>query len=201
MTTAKPKPSSKQAPARKKADWSAVERDYRTGMFTLRELEARHGAHNATISRHAKNEGWTQDLFIAIKQATDTKLIQAVVATECSKSQQKTVDTVLAAADFNAGIILSHRTRLIELASSIDKAMDTILLLGASVSGIREAAVFTQAICNLVTSTRVLLELERKAYNLDSEAERANPQDAFTVLLDEIASRGSRLPIRGANDA
>ena len=198
MTTAKPEPRSKQAPVHKKADWDAIQRDYRTGQYTLRELEARHGVHNATIFRHAKNEGWTQDLSIAIRLATDAKLIQGFVATECRKSQQKTVDTVLAAADFNAGIILNHRARLIELASSIDKAKDSILLLGASVSGIREAAVFMQAVCGLATATKILIEQERKAHGLDSasSSERSG-QDDFADFLADLSARGSRLPIAG----
>lgn len=198
MTTTKSKPRIKSTLVRKKADWEAVQRDYRTGQYTLRELEARHGAHNATISRRAKNEDWTQDLSIAIKQATDAKLIQTVVAAECSKSQQKTVDTVLAAADFNASIMLNHRTRLIELALSIDKARDTILLLGASVSGIREAAVFMQAVCGLATATKILIEQERKAHGLNnaSSSERSGPDD-FADFLADLSARGSRLPIAG----
>lgn len=45
---------------RKKTDWEAVERDYRTGKYTLRELEARHGANNGLIARKSKKEGWTK---------------------------------------------------------------------------------------------------------------------------------------------
>jgi hypothetical protein len=36
---------------RRALDWEAIERDYRTGRFTLRELEAKHGTNNATIAR------------------------------------------------------------------------------------------------------------------------------------------------------
>ena len=74
---------------KRKADWEAVERDYRTGQYTLRELEAKHGPNNATISRHAANHGWTQDLSVAIKQATNAKLIAAVVSEKCSDAQQR----------------------------------------------------------------------------------------------------------------
>jgi hypothetical protein len=99
-----------EAPTKKaRADWDAVERDYRTGKFTLRELEAKHGPNNASISRKAARSGWTQDLSAAIKQATNTKLIESLVVAECSKGQQKTADTVLAAAELNKDVILSHR--------------------------------------------------------------------------------------------
>ena len=63
------------APARVRPDWQAVERDYRTGKFTLRELEHKHGAANSTIARRAAREGWSQDLSAAVRQATNAKLI------------------------------------------------------------------------------------------------------------------------------
>ena len=41
MATPARKSASKAAPPKKRADWDAIERDYRTGKFTLRELEAK----------------------------------------------------------------------------------------------------------------------------------------------------------------
>ena len=106
------------AVARKhRTDWEAVERDYRTGRFTLRELETKYEVNNSTISRRADKHGWTQDLSTAIKQATNAKLIQSIVAAKCSTAQQNAADTVLAAAEVNKQVILGHRTRLLELTS------------------------------------------------------------------------------------
>ena len=117
----KPASSKKDAGAavakRHKTDWEAVERDYRTGRFTLRELETKYEVNNSTISRRADKHGWTQDLSTAIKQATNAKLIQSIVAAECSTAQQNAADTVLAAAEVNKQVILGHRTGLLELTS------------------------------------------------------------------------------------
>jgi hypothetical protein len=96
----------------KKTDWQAVERDYRTGKFTLRELEAKHGANNATILRRAKREGWTADLSKAVRQATNAALVQQVISEKCSAAQQDTAETVLAAAELNKQVILGHRKDL-----------------------------------------------------------------------------------------
>ena len=71
--------------AKRKTDWEAVERDYRTGKYTLRELETKHGADDGLISRKAKKSGWTQDLAIAIKQATSAKLAEQLVSKEHTK--------------------------------------------------------------------------------------------------------------------
>ena len=111
---------------KRRTDWDAVERDYRTGRFTLRELETKYEVNNSTISRRADKHGWTQDLSTAIKQATNAKLIQSIVAAECSTAQQNAADTVLAAAEVNKQVILGHRTGLLELTSVKRTLLDQI---------------------------------------------------------------------------
>jgi hypothetical protein len=106
---AKPRASAPVPEKKKRTDWEAVERDYRTGQFTLRELEAKHGADNGLISRKAKKDGWSQDLSKAIKAATNAKLVEELVSKEISNSQQKVSNTVLAAAELNKEVILGHR--------------------------------------------------------------------------------------------
>ena len=98
-----------------RTDWAAVERDYRTGKFTLRELEAKHGAFNSSIARKAKKSGWTQDLTLAIKQATHAKLTEAMVGEMASDGAQNDSATVLAAAEINKQVILGHRHGLLAL--------------------------------------------------------------------------------------
>ena len=129
---------------RKRVDWEAVERDYRTGRFTLRELEAKHGANNATISRRAAKHGWTQDLSDAIKQATNARLIESIVATECSNAQQNAADTVLAAAEVNTRVILGHRSglnRITEikgkLLAQIEQAAENMVALADVIEMVR----------------------------------------------------------------
>lgn len=118
MEKAATKPTKQQTKPlakKRKTDWEAVERDYRTGAFTLRELEAKHGADNGLISRKAKKEGWTQDLGLAIKHATNAKLAEQLVSKEVSKSQQKVSTTIQVAAEVNTNVILSHRADLLEM--------------------------------------------------------------------------------------
>lgn len=96
------------ASGKRRADWEAVERDYRTGRFTLRELETQHGVSYAQISRKAKELGWSKDLREVIKQATDAAVLRETV----TQAQKDTTDTVLVAAEVNKQVILSHRTGL-----------------------------------------------------------------------------------------
>lgn len=106
---------STKTPTRKRVDWEAIERDYRTDQFTLRELERKHGANNTTIARRAAKAGWTKDLSDAVRQATNAALITATVQQKCSSAQQNAADTVLAAAEVNKQVIMGHRTDIREV--------------------------------------------------------------------------------------
>lgn len=92
-------------PVRVRVDWEAVERDFRTGKFTLRELETKHHVSYAQISRKSTKEGWQKDLRDVIRQATDVALLREV-ATE---AQKDVTQTILIAAEANTQVILKHR--------------------------------------------------------------------------------------------
>jgi hypothetical protein len=113
-------------PKRQKVDWAAVERDYRTGNFTLRELEAKHGVDNAQIARRKKKEGWTPDLTEAVRQATNARLMTEVVSKEVSTAQQNVSTAVLAVAEVNAQVILGHRTGLQRITRIKETLLDQI---------------------------------------------------------------------------
>ena len=100
------------APGRRRVDWEAVERDYRTGKFTLRELAEKNKVSHQAISKKADKLGWTQDLAVAIKQATNAKVVADLVDKEVAKGGQAVANTVLAAAEVNTRVILGHRTGL-----------------------------------------------------------------------------------------
>ena len=109
-------------PAKPRADWEAIERDFRTGKFTLRELEAQHGVSYAQISRKATEYGWTKDLREVIKQATDAAVLRETV----TKAQKDATETVLVAAEVNKQVILAHRQGLQELTQVKRTLLDQI---------------------------------------------------------------------------
>lgn len=176
-------------PRRKRApvDWEAVERDYRTGRYTLRELSAKHGAPFTTIGQRAKANEWKADLREAVKQATSAKLIEQVVR-EADKSVLSTTDTVLAAAEANTQIVLKHRRWLRELAADAELVRSKVTELAQGVSDMKEAAVAVSAIEAATRTLRMVVEKEREAFALDSEVEQpkpAAPQDWQTLGLPD----------------
>jgi len=168
----------------KRTDWEAVERDYRSDQFTMRELAEKHGIKNhQAIGNRAKRYKWTKDLGRQIKQATNAKLVQELVDKSVAKSGQDVADTVLAAAELNKQVILGHRKQVQELQSALVKAKAKVLELGDSVSDVREAGVFAGAVESLSRSAKNLIEIERKAFGLDDEPEKDKDKDAPAGVL------------------
>ncbi len=141
-------------PKRQRADWEAIERDYRTGAFSDAELAAKHGdiVTRQAISKRAKEKSWTKDLTAVVRQATRAKVIADEVAERVAaqvaevagnvaeSSQRSTADVVEAIAEIRALVIKRHRTDwdlvadtaldlLTELRQSAMTAQDTELLV------------------------------------------------------------------------
>lgn len=95
---------------RRKVDWEAVERDYRTGQFTETELANKHKTSRSAVNKHSLKYGWTKDLQTEIRQATNAKLVADLVAKEVASGGKKVADAVLIAAEANKSVILGHRT-------------------------------------------------------------------------------------------
>ena len=127
---------SEKKPAR---DWEAIERDYRTGAFTDRELGAKHGLSHTAIQKRAKEHGWQKDLKGAVKRATEAKLLNAEVArvagdevakrvaTQVAKALPATTEVVTAMAEVNTEVVLRHRG---DLRALRDEAIALLMELG-----------------------------------------------------------------------
>lgn len=157
---------------RRRVDWDAVERDYRTGQFTEQELAEKHGATRSAVSKHKRVKGWTKDLQGEIRQATNARLVAELVANEVAKGSEKVADTVLVAAQANTRVVLGHRKRLSDLHRLAEDAQAKLEEMGQTLVDVREAATFVQAVNGLATITKTLIEQERKAFGLDDEAKK-----------------------------
>ena len=59
------------AAEKKVIDWEAIERDYRAGILSLREIAAVHGCSHVAISKRARAEAWARDLAAKIQALVD----------------------------------------------------------------------------------------------------------------------------------
>ena len=190
-------------PAPPRPDWEAVERDYRTGRFSLRELAVLHNANHATIGRHVEREGWTKDLTQAIRLATQAKLIEEETQQHCDSARQSATDVVLAAAETNRQIILGHRRQAVAARTAMETARAKLLALSDTVADIREAAVLVSATESLSRTSRIVIEMELQAFGLTDKAaeedrlKQTNPSARFQMSDDDLvaeilASRAAR---------
>lgn len=140
MATASRRSESKTtAPTKaKRADWDAIERDYRTAKFTLRELAEKHGVSHQAIAKRSKVNAWTQDLSLAIKQATNARLVDELVAKEVAIGGQEVANTVLIAAEVNTQVILGHRTGLKRITGIKEQLLNQIEQAAANMSDLAD---------------------------------------------------------------
>ncbi|MDP3139859.1 MAG: hypothetical protein Q8N17_26420 [Burkholderiaceae bacterium] len=108
--------TSEPAPrARKRLDWEAIERDYRTGQLSNVELAAKHGTNPATLCRKVKSDQaidqgrWQKDLTEVVRQATNARLMAELVKDQVNEGQEKVNFAVNVAAEVNANVIRQHQ--------------------------------------------------------------------------------------------
>jgi len=102
---------------KKDIDWEAIQREYRAGILSVREIATMHGVSHTAINKRAKKDSkhWQRDL---------TKKIQAAVARKLSipvskkKKQVSIADEETAieeAADRALAVIKRHRVSIMKL--------------------------------------------------------------------------------------
>lgn len=67
------------------ADWLIVEKDYRAGIKTLRQIATEHGITHGAINKRAKRDGWDRDLSGKIHAKAESLVSKAAVSSAVSK--------------------------------------------------------------------------------------------------------------------
>lgn len=116
-------------------------------------------------------------------------LIEAAVSNGVTKNVQDVTNAVLVTASINTRVIQSHRTRLASLSDAVEVAKEKLLSLGDTVADIRDAATFVQAVGNLATATKTLIEQERKAHRLDDDTASDRPPKRITLDFVDVIAR------------
>lgn len=91
-------------------DWEKVERLYRAGLLSLREIASANHVTEGAIRKRAKKEGWTRDLQAKIKSKADDLVrkaeVRSQVRAENTESERVLVE---ATAQVIADIRMAHR--------------------------------------------------------------------------------------------
>lgn len=171
-------------PKRRDTDWDAVHRDYRTGKFTQRELAAKYSVTHGAVGKKIRELNWQKDLTEEIRQATNARLAQELVAKEVSTGSQEVASAVSVAAEMNVRVIRGQHARL--------DVMEDLFIAGAKVAkrlldeegDAKESQASVQAMATALSAGKMLTELERKVHKLDAEEEQG--QSSLDSLLAQI---------------
>jgi hypothetical protein len=95
---------------KKHVDWELIEKDYRAGIKTLRQIGEERGVSHTAIQKKAKQFGWVRDLSEKIQQKAKDKVAKQVVAKSVSKERQLSdAETVEAYSDVVASVDMIQR--------------------------------------------------------------------------------------------
>jgi hypothetical protein len=96
---------------RKIVDWEAIEREYRAGQLSVREIARTSGVTETAIRKHAKADGWTRALTEKVRKAIREKLVRS----DCSRSGSQSprdAEIIDMAAARGVEVVRQHRATL-----------------------------------------------------------------------------------------
>lgn len=107
--------------AKSQTDWEAVEREYRTGQLSVREIGLQHNVSHTAINKRAKAEEWVRDLTKEVRREITNRLVRESVSSEVSNANAK--EAVETAAARGVELVRQHRRSLGRAQCIIEKLL------------------------------------------------------------------------------
>ncbi len=206
--------AAKKAAVERVTDWESIERDYRAGVLSIREVAKVHSVSDTAIRKKAKAERWERDLTDRVNEKVRTELVRAEVRTADPQTEREIVEVAAATV---VQVVRGHRGRIkqgnelvelltkqlidvagrreefetaIEIVCAEDKSPERMARLMKAVSLGSHASIAV----NLANATKVWVGLERQAFNI---AETVDPDGGSVLTMAQIAANPkSRLSIK-----
>lgn len=196
----------------KQPDWEAIERAYRAGVLSVREIAAAHEVSHTAINKRAKRDGWDRDLKAKIKAKADALVSRREVSTEVSSKQTETEREIIELnAEVIANIRMAHRGDISRSRRLTNKLLDELegltdnrdlfeelgeLMRNPDDNGqdkrndlynkIIDLPGRTKTMKELAETLKTLVALERQAYDLDVK-QGGSEEDTLSKLMDELS--------------
>jgi prophage maintenance system killer protein len=198
---------------KKRTDWEPIERDYRAGILSIREIAKIHAITDTAIRKKAKAEGWQRDLTERVKEKVRTELVRSEVRTANPQTEREIVDVAAATV---VQVVREHRSRISQGAAIVALLLRQLNEAATQREEIEEAIaeetkgekttdrysrmmravslpMHATTVVNLSNALKNLVGLERQAFNIDGAPESSDP---LGELMAHIYSRNSRLPVK-----
>jgi hypothetical protein len=179
---------------RKPTDWEAVEREYRAGVLSVREIAKAAGISHVAVIKRAKRDGWTQNLAARVKEEVTTRLVTADVT---AGNQRELIEAI---ALRSVDVILAHRRDIAKQRGLVSE-LTTALEADANKAekdrlSLKEKASILES---LTRSQARVIVLERQAFGLDDDTKTPDEIEASDAASPrgEVERRIARLASAG----
>lgn len=183
----------------KRNDWELIEREYRTGRFSLAQLEARHGVNRSNISRRAKKHGWQKDLSGKVRERTQQKITRAALPPEAQAAYDDQDEAVIeSAANENAAVVKGHRKsleRMRGIASRYSEILEEQLSRGTITVDLGDGSTTEidipleyvgKCLGHGTQALERIVKMERQNYGLDTESSKENSHEEALDALEAL---------------
>lgn len=191
--------------ARTATDWEGVERDYRAGVLSIREVGRLYGVSDKAIRNKAKALGWERDLSAKVAEKVRNDLVRSESAAADKQTEREIIEVAAATV---VQVVRGHRSRirqgnelvelltkqLIDVAGKRDEFEADIAIECADDKSPERYNRMMKAISlgshstiavNLANATKTWVGLERQAFNIADDAEPPKDDGGNTALNPE----------------
>lgn len=165
---------------REQIDWEAVERDYRLGQLSVREIARRHEIEASTITRRAKKESWVRDFSEEVKARTRAGLVDIAkqqAQQHATDSNTALRDGIEIAVETNLRVLREHQAGIRGNAERLARLTEKFDTLADSAADLMDMTKAASSFESLVRAQKTLVALEREALNIDSGNEGGEAGD------------------------
>ncbi len=157
-------------------DWEGIERDFRAGVRSIREIARSHTAHGipvseAVIRKRAKQKGWIRNLAARVRERVEAKLVRSEVRTPASPELEERAVEVEATRQI--GVLVLQRRDITKLRLRKDRLLERLDRLVGRKRGRADGLTLGELALEASIIERVsridvrIQQLERAAWGLD----------------------------------
>lgn len=182
--------------ASERTDWEAIEREYRAGQLSVREIGRQYDVTEGAIRKKAKAENWERALAAKVSAAVREKLVRADGTQTGTQDQRASNITIVETASQRGfDVVTSHRRDLTQLhglkrilASRLSDHLQGIAPDGPCLGEKESPGDLLEKLSRI---TARLIPLERQAFNLDAD----NDPDAVDTITVSLGRRKAALAL------
>lgn len=195
-------------------NWLQIERQYRAGVLSIREIAREHAVPESTIRLRAKEEKWTRDLTKDVQQRTRAKLIESLANpdnTDAALKQLKenTDEEILEqAAKTQVTVVREHQRtlgtghkltlRMLDELDATTSLKGELADLIVAKNDIKNAKALLRAVSlggraavmrDLAQAARTWVTLERQAFGIADDKRRETDDRLNEMTADELRAQ------------